>query len=139
MSYTPTSWSTGDTITAAAMNKIENGIANAGGGGYDAVVYIYHDNNSSHNYEVTIESGSFASLIAMIQENQPPLVLVKYWDDLTLTYGTTSMVGIYSSNSSYIDFRPKVPGSAIGLSHQQPIIWGISMMWRDDDTIDVYG
>ena len=31
MSYTPTSWSTGDTITAAAMNKIENGIANAGG------------------------------------------------------------------------------------------------------------
>ena len=30
MSYTPTSWSTGDTITAAAMNKIENGIANAG-------------------------------------------------------------------------------------------------------------
>ena len=32
MSYTPTSWSTGDTITASAMNKIENGIANAGGG-----------------------------------------------------------------------------------------------------------
>ena len=32
MSYTPTSWSTGDTITAAAMNKIEQGIANAGGG-----------------------------------------------------------------------------------------------------------
>lgn len=30
MSYTPTSWNTGDTITAAAMNKIENGIANAG-------------------------------------------------------------------------------------------------------------
>ena len=33
MSYTPTSWTTGDTITAAAMNKIEQGIANAGGGG----------------------------------------------------------------------------------------------------------
>lgn len=31
MSYTPTSWNTGDTVTAAAMNKIENGIANAGG------------------------------------------------------------------------------------------------------------
>lgn len=30
MSYTPTTWSTGDTITASAMNKIENGIANAG-------------------------------------------------------------------------------------------------------------
>ena len=30
MSYTPTTWATGDTITASAMNKIENGIANAG-------------------------------------------------------------------------------------------------------------
>lgn len=31
MSYTPTTWNTGDTITASALNKIENGIANAGG------------------------------------------------------------------------------------------------------------
>lgn len=30
MAYTPTTWQTGDTITATAMNKIENGIANAG-------------------------------------------------------------------------------------------------------------
>lgn len=30
MAYTPTEWSTGDTITASAMNKIENGIAGAG-------------------------------------------------------------------------------------------------------------
>lgn len=30
MAYTPTTWTTGDTITASAMNKIENGIANAG-------------------------------------------------------------------------------------------------------------
>lgn len=31
MAYTPTTWITGDTITATAMNKIENGIASAGG------------------------------------------------------------------------------------------------------------
>ena len=30
MAYTPTTWTTGDTITASAMNKIENGIAGAG-------------------------------------------------------------------------------------------------------------
>ena len=39
MSYTPTSWNTGDTITASAMNKIENGIANAGGALICNVVY----------------------------------------------------------------------------------------------------
>ena len=32
MSYTPTTWTTGDTITASAMNKIENGIASTGSG-----------------------------------------------------------------------------------------------------------
>lgn len=32
MSYTPTSWQNGDVITSAKLNKIENGIANAGGG-----------------------------------------------------------------------------------------------------------
>ena len=36
MSYTPTTWTTGDTITASAMNKIENGIA--GAGGYDLII-----------------------------------------------------------------------------------------------------
>lgn len=30
MSYTPTTWTTGDTITATKLNKMEQGIANAG-------------------------------------------------------------------------------------------------------------
>ena len=33
MSYSPTTWSTGDTVTAALLNKMEQGIAGAGGGG----------------------------------------------------------------------------------------------------------
>ena len=33
MTYSPTTWTTGDTITASALNKIEQGIADAGGGG----------------------------------------------------------------------------------------------------------
>lgn len=32
MAYTPTTWTTGDTITASALNKIEQGIADGGGG-----------------------------------------------------------------------------------------------------------
>lgn len=30
MAYTPTAWTTGDTVTATKLNKIEQGIANAG-------------------------------------------------------------------------------------------------------------
>lgn len=33
MAYTPTNWVTGDTVTATKMNKLEQGVANAGGGG----------------------------------------------------------------------------------------------------------
>lgn len=31
MSYTPTVWNTGDTITAEKLNKLENGVASGGG------------------------------------------------------------------------------------------------------------
>ena len=31
MAYTPTNWVTGDTVTATKLNKLEQGVANAGG------------------------------------------------------------------------------------------------------------
>lgn len=31
MSYTPTTWAAGDTVTAAKLNKLEQGVANGGG------------------------------------------------------------------------------------------------------------
>lgn len=37
MSYTPTNWQTGDTITAPLLNKMEQGIASAGGGNVEIV------------------------------------------------------------------------------------------------------
>lgn len=37
MAYTPTEWQSGDIVTSAKLNKIENGIASAGGGG---VMYV---------------------------------------------------------------------------------------------------
>lgn len=33
MSYTPTEWKTGDVVTSAKLNKLEQGVADAGGGG----------------------------------------------------------------------------------------------------------
>ena len=32
MSYEPTNWKSGDTVTSAKLNKLEQGVANAGGG-----------------------------------------------------------------------------------------------------------
>jgi len=62
MSYTPTTWTTGDTITASAMNKIENGIANAGGDyGYDIVITA-SDINFNSGSTFTLTKGTAADV-----------------------------------------------------------------------------
>ena len=70
MSYTPTTWSTGDTITASAMNKIENGIANAGGGLVDAKVWFP---NSIVGWQI---NGDFASALQKAQNGEPVVVIL---------------------------------------------------------------
>lgn len=83
MAYTPTTWTTGDTITASALNKIEQGIADGGGGSpWDAVVRLVHANNSGQdtpaNLSISIVSGSYADLYAKIQNGGYPCILVEY-------------------------------------------------------------
>ena len=93
MAYEQHEWVNGETITAAKMNNIEEGIAEAaqsGGGGYDAEVKIYHDNNSSHEYELTIVSGNFADLAAKTQNNETPVILFRIWDELAGIFTTTT-------------------------------------------------
>ena len=55
MSYTPTTWTTGDTITASAMNKIENGIADAGGGGALICTVAYNDDLGGMALDKTVQ------------------------------------------------------------------------------------
>lgn len=97
MSYTPTSWSTGDTITAAAMNKIENGIANAGGG-VDAVVWFP---NSTEGWQII---GDFASALQKVQDGIPlavasPSVFNSY------SYGFQAL-GVNMLGSAWYDDNP---------------------------------
>ena len=65
MSYTPTTWTTGDTVTASALNKIENGIANAGNGGLACIIWWP---NSTLGYQVY---GDFNSALALVQQGIP--------------------------------------------------------------------
>ena len=87
MAYTPTTWATGDTITATKLNKLEQGVANAGGG-FDGIITIYHDIYSAHDYECTIESGTFSALASKLNDNITPAILVKVFDDLAGVRGS---------------------------------------------------
>jgi hypothetical protein len=71
MSYTPTTWTTGDTITASAMNKIEQGIANGGGG--------FVVNVTSENGTLTMDK-TFAEIYEAMDSGIP--CFMKYFDEL---------------------------------------------------------
>lgn len=57
MSYTPTNWKAGDTVTSAKLNKIEQGIVNAGG----ANILVTNCNLDSSNASGGTRSAGSAS------------------------------------------------------------------------------
>lgn len=98
MSYTPTTWTTGDTITASALNKMEQGIAEGGGGASGLVV------DSSDVLDKT-----YSEISSMVLQGVLPFI--KYDDGYIYSLfwiddsdGYTVAFGYYSSNNSeYIE------------------------------------
>lgn len=54
MSYTPHEWTDGETITAAKMNALETGVANAGGNVFPLLHFTAIDASASGNYGVFV-------------------------------------------------------------------------------------
>lgn len=83
MSYTPTTWTTGDTITASAMNKIEQGIA--GAGGYDLVLLAdvtVHGLGTLTTSDISVVQGNILDCEEKIDNGEPVnaiLVLKGAW------------------------------------------------------------
>ena len=136
MSYTPTSWSTGDTITATAMNKIENGIANAGGSNWDAVIRLTHADSSgpdnTTNITPSIVSGSYADLSAKIGNDEYPLILVEYKHPWGMRFAIP-MAYISSCDSEAITLL------IIGYSFvNEDNTMSFTLEWTLSDTLNLY-
>lgn len=58
MSYTPNTWKSGDVVTSAKLNNMEQGIANAGG-------MIVHDNNGTldKTWQEIYDAAPFVTII----------------------------------------------------------------------------
>lgn len=104
MSYTPTTWTTGDTITATKMNKLEQGVANAGF--WDAVIRLTHANNSNDdapaNLTPSIIEGSFSDLSAKISNGEYPTILVQYYHPWGIRFAVPMAYITYYSNESVV-------------------------------------
>ena len=80
MAYTPTQWNTGDDVTATKLNKMENGIANAGGGGsifYEATTTNFPSSSANTvGWFVYIKkSGNAYSTATMLGSISLPIVV----------------------------------------------------------------
>ena len=105
MSYTPKTWANGDTITAADLNHIEQGVSNAGGSDYDAVIEAYHDDGSTtwyNGWTLTYKKGNYAAIAAKLNSGtEAPMVLVKVKSLFHDLYGCFfALVNYYVPNVS---------------------------------------
>ena len=74
MSYTPTEWKSGDTITSAKLNKIEQGIAAGGGGGGGGVLVV--------GVDWDVDNGTLDKTWSEIYTaSQSSIVMLSYEDD----------------------------------------------------------
>lgn len=109
MSYTPTNWNTGDTITAAAMNKIENGIANAGGGKYDAYNYII---SQVDNGTPVLEKGEWSDIYDALQA-KTHVVGLYLWNQTPNQYHDTVSMFVPLTYTNYYSSADTHYGCAI--------------------------
>lgn len=137
MSYTPTTWATGDTITASAMNKIENGIANAGSG-WDAVIRLTHSDNSgadtTSNLTPSIVSGTYSNLYTKLSSGGFLIILVEYYHPWGTAF--SSPMGYVLGGDEYgitITVAGFSPFGSTG-STVASRVYG-NLLWSSNDTI----
>ncbi len=68
MAYTPTEWQSGDIVTSAKLNKIENGIASASAGG--GVMYVTISAEDAEGEMVYSADKTLDEIIAAVESGQ---------------------------------------------------------------------
>ena len=92
MAYSKTTWANGDTITAEKLNKMEDGIANAGGKGLINITETTDDNIITYTL-----SASYNDIVAMLENGIIPYTLGNF-------DGATGIVmfSTYDSSDGYV-------------------------------------
>ena len=127
MSYTPTTWTTGDTITATARNKIEQGIAGAGGG-YDFVITCEYDGDDLTN--IALDSGSYSDLLNMLQNGDIPsgILYIDNNGNGTRVGSLCNIIDLSANNIVAVSFITRLPwDDSIGY---------IALVINSDGTVD---
>ena len=118
-------------------NLQTGGSGGRGGSAYDAEIRLYHDGNSGHSMQVIRQSGDYATLKSLIDQNITPNVLVREFHEGLHIYGCTSAIAIYDViddvNPPFIWFKAYIPyGTA------NPKDWSvIGLTWNANDVVTI--
>ena len=103
MAYTPTTWETGDTITAASLNKLEQGVASASAAssssssGYDLIIRLKESVGAKTLNLITasdleVVSGSILACEEKVANFQPVKGCCFLFEEYSWTNGNTNRV-----------------------------------------------
>lgn len=106
MGYTPTTWNTGDTITASALNKMEQGIADGGGGALIVNVTLINGSQTMDKTYAEIynafKSGTPCYMRYIDSSNDPidsQYNFTNYFEPITIVYKYDDTYRVYTTGT----------------------------------------
>ena len=128
--YTKQTWASGDTITAAKLNHIEDGIENAP---WDAVIRLTHTADSGEdipaNLAPSIVCGTYNHLYEEVEDGGAPCILVEYYHPWR---------GAFSAPMAYITYvsPTTITIKVVGYSSLDDSFHAYGALeWNNDDTL----
>lgn len=106
MSYTPTEWKAGDTVTSAKLNKLEQGVASSGGGSLVVPVFTLTltPGKSEGQYDVTCDM-TYEEVLAAVESGRCCMAKALYSDDEdNIYYYRLESAGKDSEDHYYVGF-----------------------------------
>lgn len=101
MSYSPTTWESGDVISSAKLNKIEQGIANAGGGGGSNVVVVGVEVVNTEDGATATFDKTFAELKTAHESGATILCNIAIADEVSNIFGFTLSFLIHHAEQQF--------------------------------------
>ena len=100
MSYEPTTWKSGDVVTSTKLNKMEQGIANAGGGGGMLVVRWNEGMTALDTKWSDIAAAISNKLVILLNDTGAPNEInISYCDGVEVNQGAYNVYFFHTGGS----------------------------------------
>lgn len=117
MSYTPNTWKSGDVVTSAKLNKLEQGVANASGGSSGGgVLFVTVGENN-------ICDKSYNDIKTAIEDGTLPILVIPSGDEDTLDMMYMYSNGLSENGFFYVYFAEDGSQATSASSASDPLVY----------------